>query len=233
MKTKVFKRVEEKYLITALQYYQLLDLLKEEFIPDEYGFNTIHNIYFDTKDYDLIRKSLEKPIYKEKIRLRGYGKLNQNSLVFLEIKKKYNGLVGKRRTSMYLKDYYQYQNKKILPNQSQIMHEINYCYKNYQLMPKVYLAYDRFGYFAKNNHDFRITFDTNIHYRLNDLHVEKDLNTKLLINKETYLLEVKTLDAIPIWFSKILNNLKIYPISFSKYGEVYKNILKEGMITHV
>ena len=223
MDIKVFRRVEKKYLLSKKQYNSLMKELKKYIEVDTYDYSTICNIYFDTDDYLLINRSIEKPNYKEKVRLRSYGIPSKDSKVFLEIKKKYKGIVSKRRIAVSLKEIYIYLQTGKYPNcDEQIMNEIDYCFKFYKLMPKVFLAYDRYAYKSIDNNNFRITFDTNIRSRTEDLYLENGDKGKLLFNDGEYIMEVKTLDAYPLWFVNILSSLKIYPTSFSKYGNVYK-----------
>lgn len=223
MDIKVFRRVEKKYLLTKKQYNSLMKELKKYIEVDTYDYSTICNIYFDTEDYLLINRSIEKPKYKEKVRLRSYGIPSKDSKVFLEIKKKYKGIVSKRRIAVPLKEIYIYLQTGKYPNcNEQIMNEIDYCFKFYKLKPKVFLAYDRYAYKSIDNNNFRITFDTNIRSRTEDLYLENGDKGKLLFNDGEYIMEVKTLDAYPLWFVNILSSLKIYPTSFSKYGNVYK-----------
>lgn len=231
MDINVFKRVEKKYLLSEDLYQKLFEKINNYITVDTYDFSTICNIYFDTDDYLLVNRSIEKPIYKEKVRLRSYGVPKKNSKVFLEIKKKYKGVVGKRRVSAPLKEFYTYFDIGKYPNvDTQIMNEINYCFKFYNLKPKVFLAYDRYSYKGKDDSNFRITFDKNIRSRTDNLYLENGDNGMLLLDKNCYIMEVKTLGAYPLWFAQILSELNIYPTSFSKYGNVYKKHIfkKEG-----
>ena len=231
MDINVFKRVEKKYLLSEDLYQKLFEKINNYISVDTYDFSTICNIYFDTDDYLLVNRSIEKPIYKEKVRLRSYGIPKKNSKVFLEIKKKYKGVVGKRRVSAPLKEFYTYFDTGKYPNvDTQIMNEINYCFKFYNLKPKVFLAYDRYSYKGKDDSNFRITFDKNIRSRTDNLYLENGDNGMLLLDKNCYIMEVKTLGAYPLWFAQILSELNIYPTSFSKYGNVYKKQIfkKEG-----
>lgn len=231
MDINVFKRVEKKYLLSEDLYQKLFEKINNYITVDTYDFSTICNIYFDTDDYLLVNRSIEKPIYKEKVRLRSYGVPKKNSKVFLEIKKKYKGVVGKRRVSAPLKEFYTYFDTGKYPNvDTQIMNEINYCFKFYNLKPKVFLAYDRYSYKGKDDSNFKITFDKNIRSRTDNLYLENGDNGMLLLDKNCYIMEVKTLGAYPLWFARILSELNIYPTSFSKYGNVYKKQIfkKEG-----
>lgn len=221
MEEKTFRRVEKKYIITENQYKDIIRLCKDKLKKDRYYKSTICNIYFDTKNNDLIINSIEKPLYKEKIRLRSYGVPNMDSKVFFEIKKKYKGIVSKRREVMTLKAVYDYLNNNKIIN-TQIMKEIDFCFKKYDLIPAIYLAYDRYSYCDKEKLGFRLTFDYNIRSRVDDLNLELgDYGDKLLDDK-VYIMEVKCLEAMPIWFCKILSKLQIYPTSFSKYGKIYE-----------
>lgn len=223
MDINVFRRVEKKYLLTKDEYKLLIGQIKKFIEPDTYEYSTICNIYFDTDNYLLVNRSIDKPIYKEKIRLRSYGIPKKNNKVFLEIKKKYKGIVGKRRVSIPLKEFYKYIDTGKYPNcDKQIMNEIDYCFKTYQLKPKVFLAYDRHSYRGIEDKNFRITFDGNIRSRLKDLYLEHGDSGDLLMENGEYIMEVKTLGSFPLWFTTILSSLKIYPKSFSKYGNVYK-----------
>lgn len=225
----VFQRVEKKYLMTA-ETYQLFQKEIEAYMQaDQYGLHTICNIYFDTISDELIRNSIEKPVYKEKLRLRSYGIPNYNSQVFLEIKRKYKGIVYKRRVAMTLKEASYYLEHGIRPkNDSQILKEIDYFIKFYEPIPKLYLAYDRVAFFGKEDNNIRMTIDANIRSRKDDLALEQGDRGELLLEQEMYLLEIKVPNAYPIWLAEILSKLEIYPISFSKYGNIYKqNLLKE------
>ena len=231
---EVFKRFEKKYLISKSQKEHLLNYCSELIEPDKYYKYTICNIYFDTDNFDLIRTSLEKPIYKEKLRLRSYGipKLNDN--VFFEIKKKYKGIVGKRRIILKLKDLYKYLEYNIPPKcNKQIMNEINYILNYYKIKPKVFIAYDRESECGKKNKNLRITFDFNIRSREENLRLENGDYGMYLLNDNQYIMEIKTFEGLPVWFSRLLSNMKIYPISFSKYGNVYKERLKKGSSLNV
>lgn len=226
MVQKVFRRVEKKYLINEKQYQDILSLASSYIVKDRFYKTTICNIYFDNYNNDLIINSLEKPIYKEKIRLRSYGTPSLNDKVFFEIKKKYSGTVFKRREIVTLKEAYDYLDHHRY-KQSQIMKEIDYCFNRYNLEPSLYLAYDRYSYREKNNSHFRLTFDYNIRSRISDLKLDSGDEGQKLLNNNQYIMEVKCLNAMPLWFSKILSYLQIYPISFSKYGKIYEQRVLE------
>lgn len=218
-----FKRIEKKYLLTEEKYKELIVRLEPYMQMDEYGLHTICNIYYDTDQFDLIRTSIEKPPYKEKLRLRSYGVPDKDGKVFLEIKKKWKGVVYKRRISLTLEEAEAYLAKgKPLPQDGQIEREIDYFVKFYQPRAKMYIAYDREAYFGKEDSSIRITFDQNIRSREEDLKLEQGDAGKLLLERGYRLMEIKISGAFPVWMAKILSELEIYPTSFSKYGNIYK-----------
>ena len=228
MNQEIFNRVEKKYLLTEKQYNELLKEINKHIEKDKYYKNTICNLYFDTDNYDLIVESLEKPTYKLKVRLRSYNIPGLDDQVFLELKTKYKGIVNKRRVKISLKDFYCYQETGVFPDcNKQIMSEIDYLFKKYDLKPKLYLAYDRLSYYEKGNKNFRITFDCNLRSREEDINLEYGDAGKLYFKDKKYIMELKTLDALPIWFVKIINKLNIYPATFSKYGKIYLKNKKE------
>jgi hypothetical protein len=227
---KCFQRKEKKYALTDKQYKQLREELAHYMQEDEYGLHTIISIYFDTKQYDMIRHSITKPVYKEKFRIRSYGVPQNESDVFLEIKKKVEGVVYKRRIALpYLaaKSYLQHPHnlKLTAPKDHQIKQEIDWLFARKKLEPKVMIAYDRRALFAADDPDFRVTFDFNIRYRKESLHHElNDLGQRVAPEIDV-LMEVKALGAYPLWFSEILTKLAIYPTSFSKYAQTYQRYL--------
>lgn len=231
MANEIFNRIEKKYYLNKEQFDCLMILINENMNHDKFYESTICNIYFDTDDYELIRTSIEKPIYKEKLRLRSYNIPNLNSEVFFEIKKKYKSVVNKRRIILSLKDYYKFLNKKKIDNNdSQISKEIFYMINKYNLKPKVFLAYDRKAYIGKDDKNLRITFDTNIRSRTDNLRLEYGDEGELLSNDNYYLMEIKSFNGYPKWLVNCLSNNNIFPKTFSKYGNVYKKMMKEGMI---
>ncbi|MGN0404157.1 MAG: polyphosphate polymerase domain-containing protein [Bariatricus sp.] len=223
-----FQRIEKKYCLNPFQYEEFIRRSADKIHADQYGLHTIRNIYYDTNDFELIRESLEKPKYKEKLRLRGYGDIHEDSRVFLEIKKKYAGVVYKRRTDLLMKDAMQFLETKELPDHAdQIMREIHYFMNFYNPEPKVYLAYDRVAYVGNEDGGLRITVDRNIRSRFHRLELAYDGECRIL-NPGTYLMEIKVPSAYPLWLADLLCDLKIYPVSFSKYGTVYAENVMEA-----
>lgn len=226
----IFKRVEVKYMLTDEQYEGLFKMIGDKIQIDEYGLSTICNLYFDNTNDELIKTSLDKPKYKEKVRLRSYGvPKSLNSKVFLEIKKKYQGIVYKRRVSLTLREVKDYIENDVKPKDSQILRELDYTINHYRIFPKIFIAYDREAYYAKDDTEFRMTFDKNIRYRRSDVKLEAGDQGTQLIDHSYHLLEVKAGGAYPEWLIKAFSELKIYPTSFSKYGAIYKKEMLERL----
>ena len=220
-----FKRYELKYLLTAQQKERILQRMRPYMQLDEYGRTTIRNLYFDTEDFRLIRRSLERPIYKEKLRLRSYAPAGPEDPVFVELKKKYESVVYKRRLVIRQQQAMDFFRKGTrLGVRSQIADEIEYFREYYQtLRPRVFLSYEREAYYAQDGGDFRITFDENILYREHALSLEEPIGGIPFLGKNQTLLEIKTSGGIPLWMSHALTEEKIFKTSFSKYGSAYEH----------
>ena len=225
----VFKRYEKKYIINGEQYEELKNYLTYNAVPDEYGKSRVCSLYYDTPDNRLIRASLEKPVYKEKLRLRSYGVPTADKPCFLELKKKYKGVVFKRRISAPYTDIKSYMSGEDSGiENSRILKEIDYFKRFYgSLKPAADIFYDREAFYDRTNREVRITFDSNILARGWDLDLEKGIYGERVLENGLYVLEVKTAGAMPMWVAEMLNEFKIYPTSFSKYGTAYKN----GLLT--
>lgn len=233
MSISTFKRFEMKFLLNKNQFDALVPRLLEYMNPDKYcqsGKNySIYNIYYDTSDNHLIRASLSKPYYKEKLRLRSYNSpTSLDEKVFLELKKKTDGIVHKRRAAMTLQEAYEFIQSGKRPRakgymNEQVVNEISYFLSYNKVNPAAYISYSRMAFFGKADKDFRVTFDCDIKTRRNDIQLEKGSFGDQLLGKGQYLLEVKISQSVPMWLSNILADLKIYKTSFSKYGTEYKN----------
>lgn len=223
-----FQRIEKKYKLTRGQYDEFVERISPYMQLDKYGLHTICNIYYDTETDELVRRSIEKPKYKEKLRLRSYGVPTDDSIVFLEIKKKFKGIVFKRRVSMKHSEAVNYTQNGFKPEfENQILDEIDYFMKHYKPVPKLFLGYDRTAWFGKEDSQIRMTFDANIRSRSYDLDLTMGDYGEPLNDDDSIILEIKVPMAYPMWLTKILSQMKIYPVSFSKYGNVYKENLTE------
>ena len=219
----VFQRIEVKYLLDDMQYTELRKRLEGMAEVDSYGKTSILNIYFDTPDYKLIERSLEKPVYKEKLRLRTYGVADDDTNAFIEIKKKYKGVVYKRRISMpYAKAIDYLVGGKRPEERSQISDEIDYFLKYYKgIRPAMAISYDRIAMAGTKDPDLRITFDTNIRWRTDKLSLKEGNVGKDILLPGQHLMELKIAGAMSIELAKILDELNIRKTSFSKYGKGY------------
>lgn len=230
MTNYVFRRLEKKYLVEKDRLAIFMNDIKPYIRPDKYQNYRIYNLYFDTEDDFLVRTSNEKPKYKEKLRLRSYGETDENGKVYLEIKKKYKGIVYKRRVTMTYKDAMKAVAEKKMPESSgQIGREIEYFLKKYNVSPKLYLSCCRDAFAGTDEPDLRITTDSRILSRSNDLSLIKGDYGDLLLPEDVLLMEIKTATAMPLWLVRALSENEIYPTSFSKYGNAYRNKISDEM----
>lgn len=227
---KIFKRYEYKYMLTLEQQSELKEVMKQYMIADAFGRSTICNLYFDTPQYLLIRRSIENHVYKEKIRLRTYGQATLETNAFIELKKKYKKVVYKRRISATYEDAMQYlcQRADVIPH-SQICSELDYALSLYQeIQPAMYLSYEREAFYGKDDHELRITFDQHILWRTEDLSLSSPVYGRELLQPGQVLTEIKIGHAMPLWLNHFLTEHHIYRTSFSKYGTAYKTLLMEA-----
>ncbi|MEE3334541.1 MAG: polyphosphate polymerase domain-containing protein [Ruminococcus sp.] len=221
----VMKRYELKYIISGEQESFLKAKLKGHLYPDEFGKTSIASLYYDTPDYRFIRLSNDKPMFKEKLRLRSYGLADNNSPVFLELKRKAYGVVYKRRirsTIQAVEDFINGESDDL--GEGQINKELSYFISQNKLIPSCLIIYDRTAYYEPNG-DLRLTIDNNPRFRLSDLDLRISMQGEPLLPDGYSILEVKVQGAMPLWLSKILDEGKMYKTGFSKYGEAYKRLL--------
>ena len=226
MAQEIFKRIEKKYLLSKQQYEAVKAGIAAHMQADRFSNYSISNIYFDTEDYRMISESLEQPAYKEKIRLRSYGTAKEDQQVFLELKKKYDGVVYKRRILLPLKEARAYLLHGVHPGtDSQIFREIDYAMRFYKPAPAVHLSYDREAFAGIEDPELRLTFDSNIRGRqyLMDLKYLGFGDPVLPDGK--ILMEVKIPGVMPLWMSRLFSENRVYPESFSKYGKYYQEYI--------
>ena len=231
MENNIFQRHEIKYMLDSRQRAMVEQVFRGRMLPDPHGESTICNIYYDTPDYRLVRDSLEKPIYKEKLRLRSYGPVFPEQQVFLELKKKYKGVVYKRRIELSERAATDYmEGLAPQPEDSQIAREIEYFCRFYRdLSPAVYLCYDRCAFFSREDPNLRATFDKNICWRTENMRLTAPTGGQHLLLPRQSLFEVKTASSIPLWLCEVLDRGQIRQASFSKYGKAYKSIMNERL----
>ena len=223
----VFRRYELKYLLFKEQKEIILNAISPYMQLDSYGHTTIRNIYFDTDSYQLIRRSIEKPAYKEKLRIRSYSKATPETEVFVELKKKYDHVVYKRRIALPERVAMDWVCGKIpSPIDTQISREIDYFKSHYTgLRPSVFLSYERDAYFERDGGDFRLTFDQNILVRDHDLSLCSDAGGRSVMDPDLTMMELKCSGALPLWMVEVLSRERIYKTSFSKYGVAYQKYI--------
>ena len=223
----VFQRHELKYLLTRSQKGRILECIQPYMSLDKYGRTTIRNIYFDTENYRLIRRSIEKPVYKEKLRVRNYKSKHSDGNVFVEIKKKYNKVVYKRRISLAEDEAISWlTGESECAVESQIVKEIDYFRNFYgELKPALFLSYEREAYYCKDGGDFRVTFDENILCRQENMNFYTESSGIPVLEEDKVLMEIKCSGGIPLWMTEILSKEKIYKTPFSKYGTAYQRII--------
>ena len=223
----VMKRYELKYLLNSEQLQYFMDHISHYMKVDKYGLTSIASIYFDTPDYRLINKSIEKPKYKEKLRLRGYGIVAPGKPTFLEVKRKCESIVYKRRIALSETEAFELITSKEAKEKTQISRELEAFMETYKnLEPKYMIIYDRLAYYQDNS-DLRITIDMNPRYRTDDLNLHTSMEGKPLIEEGGAILEVKVQHSVPLWLSTILSKGRIYQTSFSKVGTAHKIEMKK------
>ena len=223
----VFKRKEIKYLLTEAQYAAMLPVLKAHMEPDAFAHSSIFNLYYDTPDFRMIRRSLEKPSYKEKLRLRSYGVPNDGTQVFPEIKKKARGIVYKRRVSMPYGEAIRYLSRRQPGGDGQIFQELNWMLAAYgSLAPRIFLSYERDSWKGKEDASLRLTMDREILWRTEALDLRRGAWGTPLLEPGQVLMEIKITNAAPLWLAEALSENGVFPISFSKCGRAFESLCK-------
>jgi hypothetical protein len=222
----IFKRYEKKYLVTREQTATLQDVFLENMAPDRYGSYLVQNLYYDTENWDAIRESVEKPSYKEKLRLRCYGAHYDCADYFLELKKKFKGIVYKRRIAIPASSFYGGPvSEAVSKDKSQIARELDFYMKSSAVSEKIYIAYQRTAFAGINDDGLRVTFDTDMHFRTDALNFAHPYAGRSILPENTVLMEVKTLGGMPMWMANALSKNRIFPTSFSKYGACYTGFI--------
>lgn len=227
---KTFRRIEKKYLLSGDQYDELFAVVSDRLKADEYGKTAILSLYYDNSSYELLGKSVDSPMYKEKFRVRSYGVPNDESKVFAEIKKKYDGVVYKRRVQGTYRQIQELLDGRAVSDEDlQIQKEIMWMAGRYSLSPVAFIGYDRTAYTSQTDPGFRLTVDSDIRYRLTDLDLRSGDIGMPLREQGFRIMEIKTAGNMPMWLTEILSEKKIYSGSFSKIGTCFKEIIIPGL----
>ena len=223
----VFKRKEVKYLLTEAQLTALRPALETHMEPDAFAHSSISNLYYDTPDFRMLRRSQEKPVYKEKLRLRSYGVPDEETQVFPEIKKKAEGIVYKRRVSMPYGDALRYLSRRQPGGDGQIFQELNWMLTSYgSLASRIFLSYERDSWKGQEDASLRLTLDREILWRTEALDLRRGAWGTPLLEPNQVLMEVKISNAAPLWLAEALSENGIFPISFSKCGRAFETLCK-------
>ena len=223
----VFKRKEVKYLLTEAQLAALRPVMETHMEPDAFAHSSISNLYYDTPDFRMLRRSQEKPVYKEKLRLRSYGVPDEETQVFPEIKKKAEGIVYKRRVSMSYGDAIRYLSRRRPGEDGQIFQELNWMLLAYgSLAPRIFLSYERDSWKGREEPSLRLTLDREILWRTEALDLRRGAWGEPLLEPNQVLMEVKISNAAPLWLAEALSENGIFPISFSKCGRAFETLCK-------
>jgi len=228
MTQMTFKRYELKYMLTRRQAALLKQAMQGHMELDRFGHSTIRNIYLDTDNYRLVRRSIEKPMYKEKLRVRAYSQAGADDEVFVELKKKFDGVVYKRRLTLpHRQAMDALEGGARLPAIGQIAREIESFRDFYgpTLKPAMFLSYEREAYYPVDGEDFRLTLDDNILWRTDHIDLGASCWGSSLLRADQVLMELKTPGGIPLWMVRFLTEHSIRRISFSKYGTAYRQLL--------
>ena len=233
----IFNRYERKYIITAKQKDDMVEFMKDHLVFDDYSTDNtpyhIYNIYFDTHDFSIIRNSIAKPTYKEKLRLRSYTfPIQHEDIVFLEIKKKFEGRINKRRLFMTYEqvlDYLNHQKKPVFANyiDQQVFLEIDYFLSLHKAKPGAFISYKRIAMISEQD-DLRVTFDYDMKFRNDNVNFESDDGHQIIQSNDYFLMEVKSSINFPFWLARKLSEFQLYSQSFSKYGKAYQQYLQGG-----
>lgn len=225
-----FKRYEKKYLLSPAQLRELYEKLLEHMHEDEFGIHSVCNIYFDTDTYELIRNSISDPVYKEKFRIRSYGVPTKDSVIYAEIKKKFDGVVYKRRIANSVENIHRFvDDGETIDGEEQIQKEIRWFLEKYHPVPKAFIGYERIALIDRDDPELRITFDWNIRWRGDRLRLLQGADGELIVPDNRIVMEIKIPEAMPLWLCRLLSESCLYPTSFSKYGACYRRFLAAGL----
>lgn len=224
---EIFRRKEQKYLITLDQYTELVCELLPYMRPDKFGVNgkyRVTSLYFESPDHKIYYETKNKLKYRQKLRLRVYDDADMNSPAFFEVKQKHKKVVNKRRTVLPLREAYRYLEnlgtkplKEYETSNHQVLREIDYFRTFYQLEPEMVVSYDRHAMHCIDDSDLRITFDYNLRCRNSDLRVENGPYGDNFIDTNLIVLEVKVNDSVPLWLTRILQRIDCEQRSASKF----------------
>jgi hypothetical protein len=227
--TAYFQRYEQKYLLNPAQYHAVVNILKDHAYIDDYGVTTIYSLYYDTPGFAIARKSRNKSTYKEKLRLRSYDIPRPGDTVYWEVKKKLRGITYKQRIPMpFTQGTLEFQEV-----HTSASDEIHWFFSYYRPLPQCLITYDRLALRSREHANLRITFDTQVRFRVSDLDFSFGPSGRPLLDKNLFLMEIKTDRSIPLFLSASLTHLNLFPVSYSKYRTAFEQLMYKREIRYV
>ncbi len=244
----VFERKEMKYRLCATQLESLISAFETRLLPDERGITLVRSLYFDTPAHDLIARSMESPLYKEKLRLRVYGQASEpGTPAFLEIKKKFKGIVYKRRVLVSIGAAHliiegaslsealaahplndeALAAEALTPHREQIAREIAFFIQRHDARRPSILTQCERQAFTSSDGDLRVTIDRNLSYKANPQSIADTHFAIPLIPQTEAVMELKCTHALPLWLAGELSAVCAYKQSFSKCGTAYGHSVSE------
>lgn len=234
-----FERKEKKYVLSEETLARFMQLVGDKFDDDQYAHSTISSLYYDTPQYSMINRSIEKPLYKEKLRIRCYDAPRDEAGVFVELKKKFKGIVYKRRIRMSIEGGQAYlegtpyseaslfgsalESQKMDTIKQQNIREIDACLDRHgKVDPAIMVVVERHSIRSTDGSKLRITFDRNARWRAHNLQFDTDYEGTPIFSNGEIIMEIKALGSYPLWLVRALNEIEAYPVSCSKVGLAYK-----------
>lgn len=227
-------RLEYKFLIPESKIDQVRDALLPFVNIDEYAAGrekkeyTVRSIYFDSGKLDDYRDKLAGIKIRKKLRIRGYNELNGNSMVFLEVKRKYENNISKNRAPLLYNDLpellltadferFLLKKKKYLDVQNDA-NKFFYSLISKNYIPVVLVVYEREAFFYKYDSTLRITFDKNLRSKplpsLTELYDDDNLKPSM---RDNFILEIKFFNGYPTWLQSIVSKFNLQRRAISKY----------------
>ena len=226
----IFSRTEKKYLLTTAQAEELLPVLKEHMHGDKYGKSTVCSMYFDTPDFRIIRASIDAKAYKEKLRVRCYGVPSASDPTFVELKKKYLGVVYKRHFTMPYGEAMAFLTGGAPAPDTQMGREVEYFLRFYPgIRPAIIICCERLALFDDADPGLRLTFDSGLRYRMRDLDLSRGSHGDPIVDPDLVVMEIKTPSAMPLWLTRALDERDIFPQKFSKYATAFNLELEKRL----
>lgn len=227
MAIEIFTRKEQKYLISLEQYHELVKRMSPYMRSDKYGVDgryTVTSLYFESPHHHIYFETKNKLKFRQKLRLRVYDHTDLTGNAFFEVKQKHKKVVNKRRMVLPLREAYRYLKndatssiETYITSNTQVFKEIDHFRQLYELYPEMIISYDRHALHAILDPELRVTFDFNLRCRNDDLLLEHGPHGEYFIDENLVVLEVKVNHSVPLWLTRMLQELACEQRSASKY----------------